>query len=486
MENSKNYQNFHVALLCEDMEKAKLLSSFLRKWSIIPYVFTDLKNYKQSTIKEVPHLSLVEVTMMSDGVETLADHPKYQEGVLNCAVFCSNETIPLMAGSYEYNSIGFFNIDTTDLSSRLENLIIATQKRSEVFTENLRLKRDLHMAQDRSAKLIEKVQTNACREEYASVLSDFIEELDQKCTQLDFNNSIESVLERCEWVQRYTILEPTINGQKLISPHLKGNKFKACPSLWLGREHSTNGIKQYAQNLAHQVVQDYLGDEFVTIAIRVSGYEHPHALIYMQVDNDFRDNFDWSLFQSLVSGFYCRSLLGETLRRSPERNYVSEWEFFELINRENLNEVGLSQSKVYVLDFDRLFQTIQDYGEFHWKSFFDQFSSQLTAKLDCDFKYSILHTSFMAFHISHVDAAAFENVISSFYKKFAYWRFFEDPDQVLAKDLSPRIRILAPLYNEVTEYIGKKQNQQWQGRRKEQLEDLIDELYEVRRPISEV
>lgn len=433
------YKDLTVAIISQDMKKAKLISQALRKSGVIPYVMTDFNEFWKSTERAPAHLNFIDVLLTSEGERNLAGHPAFNKSEVQSVLFCDSNSRPLLYSMTDFRSLGYLQVEDAQLNSRVSSILDSYMSQRETIKENMRLKKNLHLTEQRLSKVVEDKQKSYLREEYRDLISNFTNKIDHKMSEDDFFQSFCSVADKFDFIKSFAFVEPTLDGNKLMSPYFSGSKYKVFPSLHLGAHKCVKGISRLSQGLSHQVAYDLLGSNIQMIELKINEHDLPQALIYLEVGPEHREFIDWSMMSSLLSGFYCKSLLMRVRHMASEKNYLSTWAFYGAI--ENITK---DSHKLYFLDFTKIFNVIESYPEanFQWQYFAEHYQSALHARLDLSYKASIFDPLGIVFLIDQDDAEAFETGMSGFYKSFSYWRYFENSELILAESLVPRFRII--------------------------------------------
>ena len=212
----------------------KKLRDILKKCSALCYVHTDFEEFWQYSQNDLSHLYLLDVEMACGEERSIIDHPRFQSRQMNVAFYYSQNSLALMSANYRLNSLGDFDIEAIDLPQVLSQIISALKIKRGRENEILKLKAELYQTQQQHDRFVAQVQRSAEESDYRKLLREFIHKVDQKCLQFDFLPALSKVIAATDFVRRYTIFELTHNGQKLISPRLKGKKYRSLPALWLG------------------------------------------------------------------------------------------------------------------------------------------------------------------------------------------------------------------------------------------------------------
>ncbi|MCY4644687.1 MAG: hypothetical protein OXB88_08730 [Bacteriovoracales bacterium] len=446
-----------VAIVCSRIRRAKALRDILKNWVSVCYVHTDFDDFWQNSQKEPAPLYLIDVEMIDAGKEKIADHPHYKSSLMNVAFFYSPSSFHLMSAPYLKTCCGHFDIESKDISQKLFDILESLKVNRDREREMLKLKVELHDIRGRFNQTIETAKQMKRTFGKQQLLGKLIFEIDRQCGKRDFLEAFGQVLEGCDFVYKYALFELVSNSNdpKLVSPPLKGAKVQHFPSLQLGKDHDILGIEHHAQGLAHQVAVDHLGREVVSMGLKLHSKTFPKLLIYLVVDKSTASEIDWDLFQLTLSGFYHRSRIkGESFKRSS-RHFVSQWEFYDL-----LEERGKDQKKsshIIVLEFQKLTAAItkKRVGGFQWRRFYEELTATLEEKIEHHYLATSLGRWGMAFFVSNEYLKSLHRLLLDSVEAFPYWRFFDDSDEILALNLEPQINILNSSSEEFFDYMAK-------------------------------
>ena len=459
----KNYSPLQVSILCSHVQHAKQLRDILKQWSVFTYVYTNFDEFWKNSQTELSHLYLLDMTMASGDERGINDHPQYRSKQMNVVFYYDQHSLPLLTTPYKVDSFGYFNIEGPDLSTELSLILDSLQAQVNNKREVAKLKVELHQTQQQLHRSIDIAQSHAQESDYQKLLAKIVYQIDQQCQRYDFFSALDKVFEGLDFIHQYALFELTYNGQKLVAPRPMGRKYRAFPSLWLGVDHGVLGIQQYAQNLAHQVAVDYMGEEMVTFGLKPRAEAPPQLLIYLKGDQSVFKHLNWNLLQSLLSGFYGRSLLREWDRSQKSSHFIGPWEFYGL-----LTDTGGIEKKtccLLVLEFQNLVAALtkKNNDDFQWRRFYEEFSTLLDTRIKHDYFSTCLGRWGMAFFISYQYQETLKVTLEEFTQKFAYWRFFDDPDEILALNLNPHITTLKALRKDFFQYMAQKNREDANG-----------------------
>ena len=442
-----------ISILCADIHQAKQLRDILKKQSVLCYVYTDFEEFWQQLSHNPAELFLLDITMTSQGQRGIEDHPKYQARQMDIVFYCDQHSLPLLDTVYKLHSLGHFNLDSPHLEQELSLIIGAWKTQRTTAQRAQKLQAELHRTLRQRDQVIQSSRQYVQKIDYLQLLGDIVSRIEQAGRDQDFLSALDQVLGQLKVVEEYALLESTADGQKLVSPQLSGRKYRMFPSLWLGRDHGSRGIAPYAQGLGHQTATDHLGEQVVAMGLRVRAKDPPQLMVYLKVRPEVVEQLDWKLLQSFLSGCYARSLVNTPGRTQTPGHLIGSWEFFDLLRDGSRGGYG-----IWVLEFQQLLEAMakKSADDFQWKRCYQEFTTLLEQKIHHDYFATCLGRWAMAFFVSDDHGKSFELNLAEFSRKFAYWRFFDDPDQILAAPLAPELRGLDPDRREFFRYLAQR------------------------------
>jgi hypothetical protein len=442
-----------VALLVGELEIADAISGVFKDMGVRPHFYQDLKTFWDDVSQLQPTLSVVDVTMMSEGELQLKNHPLAKSGRLNLAFTYSEESRPLLLSTFDLDHFGSINFDgfvKAEVKAVLKNLNRALeleQKKNEVLKLETRVNRLIHRQESLKEKNF-----------YRSLYNGVIERFEATSDEEDFFSSCATVFGSLDEVDSFTFFELSTNQKRLISPDKEWRKYKSIPSIWLGKK-CEQGIEYFAQNMAMQTSFDIFGEEFMSLLIKGQD-KNPQKLIFVKVkDEAMLAQFDWNQLESYLSGLNSRFInkLSDNIER-PGR-LVDPYQFLSLIEENNPVNKGSTldhrvKHSLFVVDFKELVSSAITKGgyRFHWHRFLDDFLSRFQSMYNQDFHGTMLGIEFLCFLVPTENKNEFGRYLNDFSLRYAYWKYFEDTDIVLGKSLKPTVEELP---NGVKELLDK-------------------------------
>ncbi len=470
---SKEYakKELSVALLMSDVVKARELSKVFRKTGVIPFVYQDLKQFWDDVYAQKPALSVVDVSMMSQGKLLFKDHPLVKSSQLKLSFFYSPENIPLLYSTFELDHLGTISSEVS-LKGQVKNILKRFNYLSETEENLNRLKKEESRLEGHVTGLLRQLEGFKEREYFSKLTDSMIARFEAVQQSNTFDEIIDRVLSSFHEVKSFSMFELSKNGQKLISPELTSRKFKSLPPIWLGRT-SNQGIESFAQTMAQQVAAEVMSGELMALSIRGEG-ENPDKLILLKLEEENLLNvIDWDRFELYLSGLYARYLIGERELEYDVSSEVSPWLMMALLDRIYLDgkavaisEESTAQSSefgeatssyaVISLDFSALINFIRSRQlktRFYWNEFYREFFKRFELQYKSHFRMASFGVSknLLLVEREHADKIFYQ--LKSFIGRYPLWRYFEDVDIVLATDLRPEVVMVPPTSLAILNYM---------------------------------
>jgi hypothetical protein len=430
-----------VAILMDDLACAKDIAAALRQQNILAYYYQTLEEYWVASSIQTPDLTIVDVTKMSQGSIQFRTHPKVIEKTLSYAFFSKDSTKILLQSTFGLTPIGYIHYDAS-LNAQIMCLISRRIDELKLMREKVDLESRVHRLQSRTQRLIsERSHAEEFRANF-DFIKEFCNEIEADSINHDYTYALIRKFENWEAIDAYGIYELNQSGQKLISPEISRKKYHPFPSLWLGQTNK-NGIEDFAQEMAIQVVNDLFEIEPVLLKIH-AGALHPDLLFFVSFKEERMSGFPWEVLQSMLSSGYRRLKLHQ---KTP--NYASQF----ISTGEALDEMDALQrsevetdSRILAVSFIPLTDVIMKKAnnKFFWSAFFNDFFLQLSGRISKNTKFSLFGPWHMIIFVPIESVETEVLMLQNFLKDFSFWKFFEDNTQVLSQEMLPEIKLVPP------------------------------------------
>ena len=454
----KHDNNKRIVLLMEDIKKAKEISAVFRRMEIISEFYDSLRTFWKDILISRPSLCVVDVKLMSDGELVYKNHPHVRSKKLQVLFYYQKESQPLLFSTFELEFHGYINGDVS-----IEGQVKTILKRVNLFNE-LQYNNEHTAAKHREAektidRLTDMIDNYKVDHLYRDKFIEVRRLIDGARVHGDFFMACTNIFDNWGDVVNYAFMELSLNGQKLISPNGLSKKYTKLPSLFPGKTCS-DGIELFAQNLANQVSLDTMGGNLIPIFVKGTG-ELPEKILFLQVkDEEMLSHFHWGELERYLTALYHYFILRNKKLTSPkdQENTLGSWDLLSLLDDYDL-ETPLPENKTAVIDinFSKVIGAIRERekGKFFWGKFYNDFFSKLENVTKISFKLSPLSVSHTAVLVDAKELDKAFDAISDFAESFPCWRYFEDPDLVLAEDLAPRLKMLPFSSKILFDYLSK-------------------------------
>ena len=445
---NKRTHHLEVALLLADMKDVQDVSAVFRQAGVIPHFYEDLKTFWREVTLKAPTLCVVDVRKMSEGDLVFKNHPMIAKNILPVAFVYSNETSPLLYSTYEIFNLGLLNT-SLNFKGQVKSLLWRVNK--ELNLENKI--RSLEYSETKVQRQLGVLDTAFVdlkeRRYYDERLKEICGDFERaKLNGSDFFDACEKVFSGMKEVAEFSYLELSHNGQKLVSPKSFVKKFRMIPALWLGKA-CPEGIEYFAQKMASEVTVETLGSDLMQLQIRGTG-DLPEKLIFIRTETEeFLNSFNWSFLEIFLCGIYGYFKIRNHQAMDSSR-FVGPWELFSVLDSylygktagQNL-EIDKDISLIDV-DFSLMVEVIKSkpHIRFHWKNFIYDFVSRLEGHTKVDFRVSCLGVDHLALVVEKRIGEAFFKNLKGFVERFSYWRYFEESELILTKEMMPLVKMV--------------------------------------------
>ncbi len=428
-----------VAILMDDMNSAKDIAGALRQHNILAHHYQSLDEFWVACSIQVPDLTIVDVTKMSQGSIQFKTHPKVQDKSLAYAFFSKDSTKILLQSTLGLNPIGYIHQDMA-LNAQIMGLVSLRANEIKNQKEKAELETRIQRLQARSQRLISERSDAEEFRAHFEYIRNLCAEIEDESTRQDFTTSLLGKLEKWEAIDGYGLYELNQNGQKLIAPEIAKSKYHPFPSLWLGQEN-TQGIESFAQDMATQVANDLFEIDPVSIRIH-AGSTNPELLLFVSFREERMMNFPWDVLESMLSSSFRRLKLYQQMPQYSSQ-FLPMWEALDNMDRMQKGGVD-SDMRIVALSLIPLTEVAKKRtnNKFFWSAFFNDFFLQLSGRLQKSTKLSLFGPWHVLFFIPRENVETETQMLQVFIKQFSYWKFFEDNSQVLSEEMHPVLKLI--------------------------------------------
>jgi hypothetical protein len=456
----ENFDNLSVALLIPEIEDVKIFTDIFRGMGVIPHFYHDLKSFWQGVLGRMPSLAIVDVRNMSEGERLLRNHPYVKSNQLPLCFYYNESTSPLVYSTFEIPNYGLIKKET-NIKGQLKSALVRFNRDTASLKRDDDNKLKLEKMERQISSLLGATENFKEENYYHDLLKSILDRFEAQSDVHDFYKVLERAFDSIKEVREWGVLELSQNGQRLVSPEVENGKYKKIPSLWLGQACKV-GIQQFAQNMANQIGLDILGGEIMSLMIR-GRYELPDKILLVRAcDEEFLNKFDWETLESHISGIYCRLLLKE--RRSVnerESQVLQPWELFSLMDKMNFDSTSVLSSDDYHLidiDFKEIVSFVREKPtmRFYWNNFFTEFFNGFDNQFKLSYRISCVGTHNIGLVASKENYERVFRHMKAYVSRYPFWKYFEDVDVVLARDLAPKIQIVPFATDAVMNHVEGK------------------------------
>ena len=428
-----------VAILMDDMNSAKDIAGALRQHNILAHHYQSLDEFWVACSIQVPDLTIVDVTKMSQGSIQFKTHPKVQDKSLAYAFFSKDSTKILLQSTLGLNPIGYIHHDAA-MNAQIMGLVTRRADEIKNQKEKAELETRIQRLQARSQRLISERSDAEEFRAHFEYIRNLCAEIEDESTRQDFTTSLLGKLEKWEAIDGYGLYELNQNGQKLIAPEISKRKYHPFPSLWLGQEN-TQGIESFAQDMATQVANDLFEIDPVSIRIH-AGSTNPELLLFVSFREERMMNFPWDVLESMLSSSFRRIKLYQQMPQYSSQ-FLPMWEALDNMDRMQKGGVD-SDMRIVALSLIPLTEVAKKRtnNKFFWSAFFNDFFLQLSGRLQKSTKLSLFGPWHVLFFIPRENVETETQMLQAFIKQFSYWKFFEDNSQVLSEEMLPILKLI--------------------------------------------
>lgn len=444
LKEKETIENLSVALLLSDIEDCKNVSEVFREMGIVPHYYESLKDFWKGTLSIMPSLAIVDVKLMSEGERLLRNHPFVKTNQLPLCFFYNDENAPLVYSTFEILNYGIIRKETNlrgqikSALRRFNHTLEVNAKEKDFEIQTTKMERQVTTLISASEKLKEE-------DYYRNFLDSVVSRFESKRNARDFNEALTVVFDSVREIQEWSLLELSKNGQRLVSPALENTKFTAIPSLWLGQPCRA-GIQTFAQNLASQVGVDLMGGELMSIMIK-GKYENPDSILLIRCENEsFLNHFNWENLERYLSGLYSSFCLKETNIEATLSNIINPYELFQKMDKQNFDELSGEDEGEHLItaDFSELIQFVRSKPSirFYWNDFFKDFLYRFENQYKMNLKVSTFNVGYIGIHAENEVKEKVFRSLKAYVTRFPYWKYFEDIDIVMVKEMTPKIKMI--------------------------------------------
>ncbi len=464
-----NFENLSVALLLSDIEDGQNVSEVFREMGIIPHYYETLQSFWKGILNKMPSLAIIDVKLMSEGERLLRNHPFVKTQQLPISFFYSDLNAPLVYSTFEILNYGLIRKET-NLRGQLKGMLRRFNHSLEVDIKEKSFEIQMQKMERQVTSLITASEKLKEDDYYKNFLDSIISKFENRKGTEDFYELVSIVFSSVKEVKEWSLLELNKNGQRLVSPALETDKFKEIPSLWLGQP-CKEGIQVFAQNLASQVGVDLLGGELMSLMIK-GKHDLPDKIILIRCENEsFLNQLDWEGLERYLSGLHSRYLLREVSAEKIIENSINPYELFQMMDHFNFDgpmENDGEDKYLIVIELLEMFQFIKSKPtiRFYWNDFFKDFFYRFENQHKISLKISNLSIGHIAVLVKSENKERIFRALKAYVSRFPYWKYFEDIDIVMVREIPPKIKMIHYSSDAVFSMLSEKNESFFVGQTK--------------------
>lgn len=443
-----------VALLVKDLQQAKELSLALRHWGLVAAVFKTLDDFWAQSLVKSFDLLIADVALMSSGEKRLIDHPHLSSQQLHCAFYYDQDCLPLLQSTLEFPHMGLVKKSPSDrhYKEELRAILHRVEKFIELKDENKSLIQERNQWENRNEESWKKLRTSQKFHEASILAKEWLLFLEKKLPQMGMAKALGALLEERLEIKNYMLLELSENRQKIISVETKGAKFCHIPSLWPAGS-CQQGMDSATMTMIAQVGAEVIGPKAIGLFLKGPMVRPSLALVF-ETDVSIPEQWPWDEVQLALEGLYCRYCLLQTNSslevqkvnlKNEQTSWLQTWEMADFLEAAFEDEKAYEQHMLLNIDFTSLVKLIElrPRERFCWKAMAydmkDKLKHLVGAKSYFTF-YSLEHLVLVVELEKSERRNQIFNAVKDFSKNYPYYRFFENPDALLAKDIDVKVR----------------------------------------------
>lgn len=435
-----------VCLLMKNGEDALNLALAFKQMGVHPFLIHSLDEWWAENNKKTIPLTVVDVLLTSANDRFIANHSKCKEGQSLLSFYYASESAPLLQSITKIFHLGIIQ-KSPFYDYQLRPVLLRANQFYNLGGKILEKELEAKEQENKIIKNLEEHHQLINSSVYSRKIRDWIEMVNNFNSRFDFINSLAKWAEGTKEILQFGILEISDNGQKLISRQLLETKFLAIPSLWPGNNCS-NGMDFMAQSLSTQVAVEIFGVEVIPLYIG-NEVAVPKIGLFLKVEAKTAANIPWKWFEDILGLIFSREnykklklekniSIGNAV--SSKTKTISSFEFYSMLDKLSTSlqdEQNLWSH--YLIDLNCVNEIIEEQkGNFAYRNFFCDFIQRIDAICTCDTYITTVDTRFICLLLNKKEGSfsvEFE-LVKDFCKKFPYYKYFENPDSLLARTIT--------------------------------------------------
>lgn len=425
-----------VFILLKSEVEAKKIQIIFDKIGSHCTLLNDVDDFLKTSKQNAPDMAIIDALLISNAEISLLDHPFIKGNHLPVIFYSEESSKPLLQATYN-----IFNLGYIQKGDNYEAVLKGILKRVNVFKEQRRIidqksfeEKELHLK-------LKKLESS--KRDYQNIVIDLIKLLEENKSSLDFHSNLEKAFNNFDFIKTFSWYELSLNKQKLTSQASTSKHFRKLPNMWLGQA-CESGIPFFGQNMAIQVALEVIGGDLLTLLIRGADTIDPNEILFLRVkDKDLFNNVDWTLIESYLSGLKSYYQVKNGISISLKQKHINSFELFQEL--EDNYRSGKDDGKTLIdVDFSKLNNVVLENlnVRFFWQEFFGQFISNFENVYSYEFKCCGVNNRHIFFLITRNLGDELFKELTQYSERFPYYRYFEEDDHLLTKDLSGVVKMV--------------------------------------------
>ncbi len=464
MRKTQTTKDFQVAILMDDVVEAKAVSDSLREIGIFAHYYQELDDLWVSLNTYTPDLCIVDVTKMSQGTLLFKNHAKVKSHSLKFCFYYKDETKFLMNSCFGLNHYGFVRAEL-DLLDQLKCILRRRNEELRLIEQNETMEGRIERLKLRGQRLTDSQELNDTQIKHNNEALGLTQRFGRVNSIEDFEQRLITVFS--QWVPclDFGVYKLNSTHQKLVSPKKRISTYRTLPDLWL-TSPCENGIEDYAAEMAFDVCYGLIDGKLV--ALRIEGInDGPDMLLIAHFDEEQTKHIDWSIIENKLSSEYRRAYANHLRKDERAGHKDSIFSTLQAMDDVSFHKAD-SNYRYAMVDFSHLVNMIKQRSgnRFYWQAFANEFENELLSFLSGETRISTYGAEYFVVAIDKTYIEADYHKLKAFVEDFQFWRYFEDSTLVVASDLAPTVKFLAPssvnlirqAHDETSDFMQMPQN----------------------------
>lgn len=435
----KELKDLSVSLLFEDAARAQLITAQLRKLGIFAHYYSNIHDFWTNCLHQSIDVLIAENRNLESSGISIVDHPRLKNKQVSVIIHSDEPALIRVDIATQVRCLGFIN-GSQVLDSQIAVLMNSALEIERLKNQNYQLTEHRERLRNRNQELLEGFEKSKQFADEFFFTQQMLEMIDQKL-ELGFENSIDLVFEKLNFIKRYAILGINGSQTQVISLHKKNRKTSDFINLWESSSLS-DGMKPLVIQRIMQVGHDLLGENLVGLKIQGNKI-YPELLIILCIEDKGSHLFPWKTLEEQMSLRFLSCVSQETKVLSE----ITRWSAWEMLSY--LDEVhyhhARSPKAMLVIDFSQMlsFVHIDHHQNFYWEKFQKDFESEIIKHLGHDFIFVDYGIEKMVLMVNQEQVSTAIMMLEDLIEFFEFWRYFENTTLVMSQKIMPTVSVAA-------------------------------------------